>query len=263
MQWEKLTVIDFKKAVKKTKGVCILPLGVIEKHGEHLPLGTDGLIAHRLACLASEIEPAIVFPQYYFGQIYAVKHHPGTIAIKPQLMLELLEDVCDEIARNGLKKIILINVHGGNAHLIGLFVQMLDYKKKDYVVYVPASPFNYVVDTKLFKKIMRVTQADHAGEFETSITLDCFPELVKTSYIPDKPGIALKRLAHLKHIWTSMTWYSNYPKQYEGDADYATKEKGRKLVDVQIKYVIEIIKSVKKDEVVEKLYNEFFRKNLR
>src|SRR5450756_2018253 len=69
MQWENLTAPDFAKAAYDT-GVCILVLGVLERHGGHLPLGTDYLNGHRLACLAAEKAPSVVFPPFYFGQIY-------------------------------------------------------------------------------------------------------------------------------------------------------------------------------------------------
>jgi creatinine amidohydrolase len=89
MQWEHLTAPDFAKAVQAT-GVCVLAMGVIEKHSDHLPLGTDFLNAHRIACLAAEKEPAVVFPPWYFGQIYEARCFSGTLAIEPRLLLELI-----------------------------------------------------------------------------------------------------------------------------------------------------------------------------
>ena len=97
MQWENLTAPDFAAAVKETRGVCLLPLPCIEKHGEHLPLGTDLFIGMEIARRAAEIEPAVVFPPFYLTQILEARHQPGTIAIGTHLMLKLLEAVCDEI----------------------------------------------------------------------------------------------------------------------------------------------------------------------
>ena len=78
MQWENLTSPDFATAVRET-GVCILTFGVLERHSEHLPLGTDYLNGHKLACLAAAREPAVVFPPFYFGQIYEARCFPGTV----------------------------------------------------------------------------------------------------------------------------------------------------------------------------------------
>ena len=94
--------------------MCIIALGVVEKHSEHLPLGTDFLNGHKIACLAAEREPAVVFPPFYFGQIYEARCFPGTITLKPTLLMELIQGVLDEIGRNGFRKIILLNAHGGN-----------------------------------------------------------------------------------------------------------------------------------------------------
>ena len=74
MQWENLTAADFKKAATTTK-VCVIAMGVMEKHGDHLPLGTDFLNGHKLACLAAEKEPAVVWPPFYFGQIYEALYY--------------------------------------------------------------------------------------------------------------------------------------------------------------------------------------------
>lgn len=113
MNWEKLTSIEFARAIKEV-GVCIIAFGVLERHGDHLPLGTDYLNGHKLVTAASEIEEAVVFPPFYFGQIYEAKCFPGTLTIKPDLLLNLVQNIFDDIARNGLKKIILYNAHGGN-----------------------------------------------------------------------------------------------------------------------------------------------------
>ena len=106
-QWENLTEKDFGKELVKSQKVCVLPIAVMERHGDHLPLGTDVFFNHKIACLAAEIEKAVVFPMYYFTQILEGKHKLGTIALSANLVLELLESVCDEIGRNGFKKIII------------------------------------------------------------------------------------------------------------------------------------------------------------
>lgn len=61
VRWEYLTPPEFKKLVKEEQ-ICILPLGILERHGEHLPYGTDGLSVHAIACRAAELEPCVVFP---------------------------------------------------------------------------------------------------------------------------------------------------------------------------------------------------------
>ena len=136
MNWEELTAPEFSKAVTECGGVCILPIGVIEKHGNHLPLGMDAINAHEVAEQAAEQEPVMVFPFYYFGQNTHAKCEPGAIAIRFELLLPLLESVCDEIARNGFHKIIFYNCHGGNLNLLNYFCEKMLDCEKPYMVYL-------------------------------------------------------------------------------------------------------------------------------
>ena len=69
-KWEELTSPDFVKALTESGGICIIPIGIIEKHGPHLPLGTDLLDVREVCARAVQKEYAIVFPQFYFGQIF-------------------------------------------------------------------------------------------------------------------------------------------------------------------------------------------------
>src|SRR5262249_13658643 len=116
VKWEELTAPEFVTAIQRAQGTCVLPFGIREKHGPHLPLGTDLINVRYAALHAAEQEYAVVFPEYYFGQIFEAKHEPGTIAYSLELQLKLLQETTDEMARNGCKKIVIANGHGGNEH---------------------------------------------------------------------------------------------------------------------------------------------------
>src|SRR5580700_4677510 len=135
-KWEELTAADFRLGIQQSKGTCLLPFGILEKHGPHLPLGTDLLNVRYASLEAVATEYAILFPEYYFGQIFEAKHEPGTVAYSLELQLKLLQETTDEMARNGCKKIVIVNGHGGNEHLLPLFGQAQMDKPHDYVVYV-------------------------------------------------------------------------------------------------------------------------------
>src|SRR5579872_4087351 len=79
-RWEELTAGDFRGAIQQAKGVCLLPFGILEKHGPHLPIGTDLINVRWVAQHAAGQEYAVVFPAYYFGQIEEARHEPGTVA---------------------------------------------------------------------------------------------------------------------------------------------------------------------------------------
>ena len=118
VKWEELTAADFAKAIQQSQGTCILPIGILEKHGPHLPLGTDLLNIRYISVTAAQQEFAVVFPEYYFGQIFEARHEPGTVAYSAKIQLELLQETTDEMARNGCKKIVIANGHGGNESLL-------------------------------------------------------------------------------------------------------------------------------------------------
>src|SRR5215469_11660722 len=106
------------------------------KHGLHLPLGTDLLNARYVSEHTAQEECSIIFPEYFAGQIFEAKHEPGTIAYSPELQLRLPQETTDEMARNGCKKVVIVNAHGGNEYLLPYFAQSQLYKPHDYVVYV-------------------------------------------------------------------------------------------------------------------------------
>ena len=134
MRWEQLTYPDFAGAVETCGGVGIVPVGVIEPHGAHLPLGTDMFASHWTACRAAEEEPAIVFPMYPWGINHEGAHLPGSVVIKRELVFALLEGVCDEMGRQGVTRIILLSGHGGNRYFLPLLVQTLSEKECPYCV---------------------------------------------------------------------------------------------------------------------------------
>jgi len=255
MQWEHLTSSDFATAVQDTD-VCIVSFGVLEKHSEHLPLGTDYLNGHRLACLAAEREPAVVFPPFYYGQIYEARCFPGTVTIKPTLLLELIEAVLDEIGRNGFHKIILLNAHGGNGHLLPFVAQCSLWQEKPYALYYytrwvsgdRAQEWSALLETK---------NHGHACECETSISLANHPQLVKMERVPQQPAEPLDRLAALPANFSGISWYANYPDHYAGDARPATAEKGVALRKLQVESFADFIKAVKTDTSVPSLNQEF------
>jgi len=256
MQWEQLTATDFGQAVRET-GVCLVAMGVVEKHSEHLPLGTDFLNGHKLCCLAAEREPAVVFPPFYFGQIYEARCFPGTITLKPTLLVELIEGVLDEIGRNGFRKIILVNAHGGNTHLLSFLAQSALWAEKPYTLYLPRGR---VLPGKeqAWKALLDTPHHGHACECETSISLANHPELVHMDRVPEQPADRLERLSHLPPTMTGIGWYADHPDHYAGDARAASRDKGLQLRELQVEALVGCIAAVKADQVAPALEDEFF-----
>src|SRR5512136_2901167 len=106
MRCEELTSDQFPPAVAAAQGVCLLPTSCIERHAHHLPLGTDMYIGRELCRRAAELEPAIIFPDFIYTQILEARHYPGCIGLEPEVFLPLWDNICREIAHNGLRKIV-------------------------------------------------------------------------------------------------------------------------------------------------------------
>lgn len=260
MNWECLSGDEFPEAVVKASRVCLLPLSCVERHAGHLPLGTDTFIARETCLRAAVVEPAIIFPDLIFTQILEGRHCAGTIALEPNLIIRLLENICSEIARNGMDKIILVNSHGGNGHMLHFFVQSQLASPRNFVLYL-AKPALLEGDEPAIRSQWESVIDGHAGENETSQLLVIRPDLVDLSKIPgDDEGQAKSRLKAVRdaNLFTGMWWYADHPSHYRGHAKYATAEKGERVLSARARALVEAIRVVKKDNVAKQLQQEFF-----
>jgi creatinine amidohydrolase len=258
-KWEELTAGDFRQGIQQAKGTCLLPFGILEKHGPHLPLGTDLLNVRYASLQAAAQEYAIVFPEYYFGQIFEAKHEPGTVAYSMELQLRLLQETADEMARNGCKKVMIVNGHGGNEHLLPFFAQGQLDKPHDYVVYIFSGG-----NRRSGGPPRKSTGIDyHAGENETSNTMVSRPDLVHLDRAANESGADQKRQTLPENLYTGIWWYARFPNHYSGDGSAATKELGEWNMKGWIEGIVESIRAVKADDASLKLQNEFHEKSKR
>jgi len=255
--YEELTAPDFIQAVAKSGSTCVIPLGILEKHGPHLPLGSDLLDVRELALRAARQEYTIVFPAYYAGQILEAKHQPGTVAYSAQTMMTMLQETCDELGRNGVQKIILVNGHGGNGPFLHFFCQAQLAGPKDYAVYLFDPSDDPSMDAAL-KKLRKTTVDGHAGEEETSVMLFNRPDLVHLDRAGEQSGADLDRQSGLKHAYTGIWWYARQPNHYRGDGSFGNEEMGRVIADIETRLLVEMIASVKKDTATLELQKQFF-----
>jgi creatinine amidohydrolase len=254
-RWEELTAADFRIAIQQSQGTCLLPFGILEKHGPHLPLGTDLLNVRHVVLAAVQAEYAVVFPEYYFGQIFEARHEPGTIAYSTSLQLQLLQETTDEMARNGCKKIVIVNGHGGNEHLLPFFAQTQLEKQRDYVVYVFP-----LFDPPTGGPAKKTTNDMHAGETETSEMLIARPDLVHVDRANQESGADQARLKLPDPLYTAIWWYASFPYHYSGDGATGTRELGEYDMNAWIEAVQNTIRAVKADQESLRLQNEFFEK---
>jgi len=257
-RWDELVASDWPKALAKSNYTCILPIGILEKHGPHVPIGSDLIQVREWAARATRREYAVVFPDYFYGQINEARHQPGTFALPSRVVWDLLDATCAEIARNGFKRIVIINGHGGNPQLIRYFMQTQLEKRKNYAIYFyePSS------DTVYAKKIAALHRTDpagdqHAGERETSSILYLRPDLVKMDSASIESGANLKRL-NIPNVYTAIWWYADFPNHYAGEGAKATKELGELVTEHIIDGLVTALKDIKADNKTLELQKEFY-----
>ena len=255
MKWEELTSEELKKAAEEGL-VAILPLGSLEIHGPHLPLGTDAMAIYRLAVEASQREPAVVLPPLYYTCVVENRHFPGTISIRALLLFKLLSEICNEVARNGFRKILILNGHGGNRRILRLFVRELLWKRHPYQLYVLYDPWAPIQD--VINKLKETKEIGHACEIETSYMLYLFPDLVKLERV--KGPASTGTTPSIPNVETPIDWPSLCVSGYLGDPRKASVDKGRILFEQWVSRVAKILRLIKEDKIVEQVLDRYFNR---
>lgn len=259
MRWEHLVPSDFEKAVKET-GLCIVPTGSLERHGDHLPFGCDMIVAHTVACKAAEIEPAVVFPPYFLMQVHEAACFTGTVNFPQAFAIEAFGHLLKSIAANGFKKILIVNGHGGNSHMLDYFSMSRLDEPTDYIFYQTGVSGRLTdEENKIIEKLWDSDFGGHACEMETSLFMACCPGKTKLEYAPKSPVKPLGRFKHLREngVANPLWWYADYPENVVGDASVASEEKGKVVLDIYARSVARAIKAVKEDNEAPRLQAEF------
>lgn len=271
MLWENLREEEFDGAIEKSKGVCVVPIGCLEMHGQHLPVGTDTQTCYYIAKEAAKLEPVVVFPPQYFGDITGLNMWKGGIDLSLELRLRLLDELCSEIARNGFKKIMFLNGHGGNGFL-SIFVKSCLHTKKDYMV-LTRNDFVYgfstiIKDLDAGERFPELTDEDiayirdfaankytwgHGCINETAIMNEINPEAVDMSRIDAVDGKNQRNTGHLTRKRIEINgdcgfWLLNFPNSFAGEhLEGANERIGKVILRKRIEYQAEACRLLKED----------------
>jgi creatinine amidohydrolase len=255
---EELTAPDFIEAVERSSKTCIIPIGVMEKHGAQLPLGTDLYMAREYALRAARQEYTVVFPWYYFSQINEARHQPGTISYSPELIWKVLQETLDELNRNGFEKIIIVNGHGGNNAFLNYFGMAQLSERRNYALYW----FRPERTREIAQKAEALTQPDrfdsHGGNSETSMMAAAQPEFTHPERSEQQSGVDQERMKHLGYVYTGIWWYASFPNHYGGFGSKANAEAGELLINDTVEQLVKMIRQIKADETVPALQEQFF-----
>lgn len=258
-RWDELTASDWPLAMEKSNKTIIFPIGVLEKHGPHAPMGSDLIRAREWADRVTQEEYAVVFPDYFYGQLNEAKHLPGTFSLPPELTMELLEATCEELGRNGFERIMIINGHGGNPSMLRYFVQNQMASQRDYAIYF----YDPNTDPDFQKELNSLRKTDpagdmHGGESETSVLLYLRPELVQLDRATNESGADQERLPKIPNVYTGIWWYASFPYHYAGEAEKASAELGKLVTEHKVASMVEALRAIKADEKTLELQQEFY-----
>ena len=270
LRWAELREEEFEDAVKKSDGLCLIPVGCFEMHGQHLPVRTDVYQAEAIAEAAAELETAVVFPAFEFGAVSGLVEWKGAVRLEPHLMLDLLENYCTEIARAGFDKIMLVNYHGGNGGFLSYFSSMLGYKHRDFSV-ITVDPRAHIHDEMLpnvekygLSYYPELTEEDldvmrdytynhhvggHGCMLETCVMLHIHPELVRMDRLGTVSGLPTHKGDRFVEAGAVVPgWSLNFPNSYcATDPVRATARLGKVMLRILSEKVANMARIFKED----------------
>ncbi|MBU1101730.1 MAG: creatininase family protein [Bacteroidetes bacterium] len=255
--WAELTWQEAEEKLK-TIDIAILPVGAIEQHGPHLPLDVDAFdaeyLANQVAAACSEPKP-LVLPLIPYGVSYHHEEFAGTISISNNTLASLIHEIGLGLARQGIRKLVIINGHGDNKPTLNYAAQMIN---RDTGIFV-AVDTGESSDTDL-DDISSTPNDIHAGEIETSTTLALRPSLVKMDKAEENCLSFSSRYLNFSSL-RGVPWYSKTKSISSsgvmGDPTKASFEKGEKIWKIMIAHLvgfIEDLKSLDPDQIHQKRY---------
>jgi len=256
MRWIELTTTEMEAARERAQGVALIPVGSIETHGPHLPVGCDALVVERVADLVAREEPVVVLPPMPYTWSPQARRHPGAITVQSTHLVAFLEDVCDEIWRNGFPKIVLLHAHGGNIPMDTLMPMHMVERGKPYALYC-IGPWGGL-DPEVLSRERQRAPIGHACHVETSSLMFVRPDLAKLANLEGE-DIAPREGPQVGSAQTGIGWIERFPYGVIGQPALATPQLGEELIKGWAKGVVEIIRKVKADEVTPKVVTEFAR----
>jgi len=238
MYLEFVTMDELKKWVKK-KPVVIIPFGSVEEHGTHLPLSTDTYQILEVLKIVEKERNVFIAPPVHYGVCRSTEQHSGTVSISPNTLRMLVYDILSALKKQGFKIMLLISGHAGKLHMFSILeaCEMFQKSVGGGVRLFVYSELELLGNDAL--QIIETPYDSHAGEIETSRMLVINEKLVKKNWKnikADKPYFFEGEIVKDKlKYWKSGVW---------GDPSKASKEKGRKLIELSARKIIEILDKI-------------------
>lgn len=251
VQWERMTSPEVRQAQKDSKGIAIIPIGAIEVHGPHLPVGTDSIETYEIGLRAAQKAGVIITPLIWAGNSRSFMDFPGTLSVEPETLHHYARDIALSLIRNGFDKLVMLDGHGGNYGLLDLLIEEIHLETKALICHVRAWELATV------PKPDEVPDYDgHGGSSETAVMrvlspedvdekefTDSAPDIDLTEYgsvFPSPSGKYAKGPAVFPLSMGEMVQHGHH-----GDPQWGTKERGEALLEVKVKALVEFLQALK------------------
>jgi creatinine amidohydrolase len=243
--WQKCRRDEIRQAAE-ANGVTILPTGAVEQHGPHLPLDTDSYTAFVVSVRAAQRIaefPVLVLPPVWWGLSPYWMIFPGTITLRPEVLLELIVDIGTSVAQHGFRRMVIVNGHGGNDGLI----QAAAVKASSGRFQVAALSYWNLIS----EPMRRLSTHDggaigHGGEMETSLQLDLQPDCVELKAVSPEQCLDLttRTARPAPGAYLPPNPRVEAPHGVYGMAHAGSAEKGRALVDAAAQALASLVKEL-------------------
>ena len=249
----KIPFPEIERLARAGKALVILPVGVVEEHGAHLPLGLDSFAAEAYAgAAAPHLEEkgyeVIVAPTINYGVAHQALDFAGTLTLEPETLKSLVVDIGRSLAKHGLGRLVILNGHRDLDHMRTLEIArsvLVDEKTAQVLCTGFASDpaitaACYREGVRHFYRSPRPDREGHGGESETSVALHCFPELVKQELIGQlEPNFDYDVEAFRNE--TQDYWTLSGGRGYFGWPQAARAETGKQLVSIRGRNIAQVI----------------------
>jgi len=219
---------------------AILALGSTENHGGHLPHGTDTIVSYEIAKeVAKQVDNLLVLPPITYGMSEHYSNFAITLSLRSETLIGVIKDILQSLIKHGIERIVIMNGHDGN--IAPLEIATREVKVLHPTVKIAVLEAWWVTAGRLLPPgTFEVWDGlGHAGEGETSIMLALKPELVEMEYAKGRVPDDLPDEMQIKWLFDELT-----PFGATGDPSKATLEKGRKMKEVLVEYIIKFIKEM-------------------
>lgn len=248
--WGELTSAEFR-ALDPKRTIAILPVAAVEQHGPHLPVLTDtaiadGMIGTLRARLPDDLD-VLVLPVQTYGKSNEHLLSPGTLTLTASILIDALTEIGASVARAGLRKLVLMNSHGGNADVLGIVAREL--RVRHSLLCVSTHWRRFGLPTRLYDAI-EDRHGIHAGDIETSLMLYFRPDLVRMDNAKNfiSTGATMEQeFAHLRPTGPhGFGWIAQdlNPEGAVGNATVATADKGKLTAEHQVDGFIALLRDI-------------------